>query len=156
MTTDRPAMVLFFAAGGAPLTSNLYPGTSLAATLHFFPGTPALRAVVGERADQALPMGSWAAAGLSVTEARIQWRDALAADPWLEQWPVLVAGELQKGPDTGFGLVDADSESLAVIGERCWHALAVAGGGPCVLAGELNSEGLRATAAVVGSRLVIL
>jgi len=152
----RPALVLFFAVGGAPLTSNLYPGTAVDATLHFYPGRPALRAVVGERADQAAAVGAWSPESLTVAGARRQWRDALAADPWLAQWPVLVRGELQKAPGTGFGLRDQDGDSLAVIGEKAWPAVAVAGGAPCILAGELNADGLMVSAAVVGERLVAL
>lgn len=156
LTSDRPALVMFFAAGGAPLTSNLYPGTALDAMLHFHPGRPALRAVVGDRADQAQPLTTWPAPGVGVAQARAQWRTALAADPWLPQWPVLVAGELQKDPAAGFGLVDADGDSVAVIGDKAWPALAAAGGAPCVLAGELDRDGLRVSAAVTGDRLVVL
>ena len=156
LASGRPALVMFFAAGGAPLTSNLYPGTAVEATLHFHPGRPALRAVVGARADQAQPLETWPVTGSSVAQARAQWRTALAADPWLPQWPVLVAGELQKGPETGFGLVDAAGDSVAVIGEKAWPALAVAVGRPCVLAGELDGDGLRVSAAMVDDRLVAL
>ncbi|MFV0407793.1 MAG: SWIM zinc finger family protein, partial [Propioniciclava sp.] len=56
--TGRPALALFFAAGGAAVQSNLYPGISVRATLHFYPGTPALRAVVGEGATDE-PLGDW-------------------------------------------------------------------------------------------------
>lgn len=154
--TGRPALVMFFAAGGAQPTSNLYPGTALEATLHFHPGRPTLRAVVGERAAQAQPVSAWAPTGSSVAEARAQWRTALAADPWLQQWPALVAGELQKDPLGGFGLIDAAGDSVAVIGENTWPALAVAGGSSCVFAGELGGTGLRVSAAVVGDRLVVL
>lgn len=156
LASARPALVLFFAAGGAALTSNLYPGTAVDATLHFHPGRPALRAVVGERSEQAQPLATWPVAGSSVAQARAEWRTALAADPWLPQWPVLVAGELQKHPSGGFGLIDANGDSVAVIGEKAWPALAVAGGSPCVLAGELNGEGLRVSATVLGDRLVVL
>lgn len=156
LATNRPALVLFFAVGGAPLTSNLYPGTSLEASLHFYPGRPALRAVVGERLDQAGPVEDWQAVGLDVAQVAAQWREALTADPWLDQWPVLVAGELQKAAGTGFGLVDSAGDSVAVIGEKAWPAVAVAGGQPCVLAGELNADGLRVSAAVVEGRLVVL
>jgi len=152
----RAALVMFFAVGGAPLISNLYPGTAVDATLHFYPARPALRAVVGERADQAAAVGTWSPESLTVEQARAQWRGALAADPWLGQWPVLVRGELQKAPGTGFGLRDQNGASVAVIGEKAWPAVAVAGGAPCILAGELNADGLRVSAAVVGERLVAL
>jgi hypothetical protein len=154
LATGRPALVLFFAAGGAPLTSNLYPGTSVEATLHFYPGRPGLRAVVGERTEQAQPF-SGRLDGVGIAAAIDQWRRARTADPWLEQWPVLVTGELRKAPDTGFGLADADG-SLAVLGDGAWPAVAATGGWPCTLAGELGTEGFRPSAAVLDDRLVVL
>lgn len=155
--TGRPALVMFFAVGGAPLTSNLYPGTCLAgATLHFYPARPALRAVVGERAEHAVPVDAWTPDAGGVAEARARWREALAADPWLAQWPVLVSGEVQSDGRGGFGLLDTAGESVALVGDKVWPALAVAADGGCVLAGELDPDGLRPSAAAVDGRLVVL
>lgn len=154
--SGRPALVMFFAAGGAPLTSNLYPGTELDATLHFYPGRSPLRAAVGERDEHARPVAPWTPEALTVAGAAQRWRTALASDPWLQQWPVLVAGRLQKGQDTGFGLLDEDGGSVAVTGDKAWPAVAVAGGAAAVFAGELSDEGLRVSAAVLTDRLVVL
>lgn len=155
LDSRRPALVLFFAAGGLPLTSNLYPGTAIDATLHFYPGRPRLRAVVGERPDQATAFTSGPLDGVSIPAAVDQWRDALAADPWIERWPVLVTGEVRKATGTGFGLADADG-SIALIGDKAWPALASSGGWPCTFAGELGSDGFRPSAVVLDGRLVVL
>jgi hypothetical protein len=155
LATHRPALVMFFAAGGAPLVSNLYPGTALEATLHFYPGRPSLRAAVGDRAEQTTPFTSTLPDGIGLAAALAQWRDALAADPWIQQWPLLVTGELRKAPGKGFGLADEDA-SVAVIGDKAWPALAVSGGWPCTFAGEFGSDGFRPSAVVLAGRLVVL
>lgn len=155
-TTGRPALVMFFAAGGAALTSNLYPGTELDATLHFYPGRSPLRAVVGERDEHARAVAPWSPPALTVADASRAWRSALAGDPWLGQWPVVMTGRLQKDVGTGFGLLDGAGDSVAVVGESAWAALAVAGGTPSVLSGELSADGLRVGAAVVDGQLVVL
>ncbi len=156
LRTGRPALVMFFAAGGAALTSPLYPGTGVDGTAHFHPGRPALRAVLGDRADQARPIGAWRPAALTVTGARQAWRDALAADPWLEQWPVIIAGRLTAAVDTGFGLQDAAGATLALRGPACWRAAALTGGRECLVLGELSGAGVLPSAVVVDGELVIL
>jgi hypothetical protein len=172
LATGRPALVLFFAAGGQALTSNLYPGTTVRATLHFYPGRPAVRAAVGEREDHARPLDAWpdgarpAWPALSIGQARRAWRDALAADPWIDVWPVGVRGTVRRGLDGPFALADADDVApgddfgpappLPLIGDRCWHVAAHTGGEPCTLLGELGEDGLRPSALVTDAGLVVL
>lgn len=156
LATGRPALMMFFAAGGATLTSALYPGTSIEATAHFYPGRPALRAAFGDRAEQARPVGPWRPDALTADGARRAWRDALAADPWLEQWPVIVAGRLTAAVDAGFGLQDAAGATLALRGDACWRAAAVTGGRECLVLGELSEAGLLPSAVVLEGELSIL
>lgn len=156
LTSGRPALVMFFAAGGAALSSALYPGTCVTATAHFYPGRPALRATLGDSVEQARPMGPWRPEGFTVAGARAAWRDALTADPWLEQWPVILAGRLTAAPDAGFGLQDAAGDRLALRGDACWRAAAVAGGDECLVLGELATSGVLPSAVVLDGELVIL
>ncbi|HEX4291644.1 MAG TPA: SWIM zinc finger family protein [Trebonia sp.] len=149
--TGRWAMLLTFAApGGAagwqdPDTARLRPGTELHASLHHYPGQPALRAVVGERhADPVradiLPSGDVAA-------VLAGYATGLEQDPWLTVWPALLAGT-PVPPDGGrpgerWRLVDPAGAALPLAErESLWTLLAVSGGHPVTVAGEWHPDGL--------------
>ncbi len=92
--SGRFALLLSFAVGGVfggNPDANLVPGTELHADLHFYPGQPALRAVVGARHAEpvtaAQPEEADDVAGLLG-----RWASALGQDPWLTEWPALLAG----------------------------------------------------------------
>ena len=63
------------------------------ARLHFHPG-PGLRALSRPEQPAAEPVAGWDPGALSIAGAREAWRDALAADPWADVRPLLVAGRL--------------------------------------------------------------
>lgn len=154
--TGRTALVLFFAAGGATLESPLFPGTTVEATLHFYPGRPALRAALGDRAEQALPVSSWRPEALTVERARLAWRDALAADPWLDAWPVVIAGRLTGDQSGHFGLTDDTGDALALWGDKCWPLIGLAAGRDCLVVGEISSEGVQPCSVLLDDQLVVL
>jgi hypothetical protein len=148
-------MLLTFAApgraGGAggwqdPDTARLRPGTELHASLHYYPGQPALRATVGERhADPvrstSRPTGADAAALLT------GYATALEQDPWLTVWPALLTGTPIPPDDTQPGnrwrLLDPAGVALPLADrESLWTLLAVSGGHPVTVAGEWHPDGL--------------
>jgi hypothetical protein len=166
--SGRWAMLLTFAtpgrAGGAagwqdPDTARLRPGTELHASLHYYPGQPALRATMGERHAEpvrsASPPASADAAALLADYAT-----ALEQDPWLTVWPALLTGTpippngaavrtdgarpLDAGwPGNRWRLVDPGGVALPLADrESLWTLLAVSGGHPVTLAGEWHPEGL--------------
>jgi SWIM zinc finger len=158
----RWAMLLTFAApNGAwqdPGTARLRPGTEVHAGLHYYPGQPPLRALLGIRhADPApgpppVPDGD--------AEAHLtRWAAALEQDPWLTTWPALLVGtpappgSQAKGwylvDDAGAALPLADRESL-------WTLLAVSGGLPVTVAGEWHPDGLVALTTWHGDQAVAL
>ncbi|MFV0429714.1 MAG: SWIM zinc finger domain-containing protein [Arachnia sp.] len=145
-TTGRPALVLFFGAGGMAAQSNLYPGTCVEATVHFHPGSPALRAVVGQRGPDR-PLGQWLPAQPATTEqARANWRAALTQDPWLDRWPQIIAGRLTGTQDGGLAL--ADATGVIRVGGSVAGALTLlhaSGGRPACFAGEIGPEGFLPT-----------
>ncbi|WP_329063095.1 SWIM zinc finger family protein [Amycolatopsis sp. NBC_01480] len=86
--SGRPALVLSFAPPGRPLDSSLPPGHIVPGELAFYPGAVPLRALV---ADHTEPVTSPIPRGDTVTEALASYAEALAADPWLDRWPMLLA-----------------------------------------------------------------
>jgi hypothetical protein len=138
LTTGRDAMVLSFAVSGQALPVDLVLGARLDAEICYYPGAPALRALVAARhsppdgpdagavpADLAAP-GSAAAAGgpgmepvgrgddalvgESVASALDRMADRLAEDPWLTSWPLLL--EATVVPGDSWHLVDAAGDAL--------------------------------------------
>ncbi len=141
--TRRFALLLSFAPVGnfSGLEAALIPGLELHADLHFYPGQPELRAVVGTRhgspAAAGRPTGAGDLAGLLCG-----WSAGLAQDPWLTEWPALVTGVPVPG-EPGWQLADHAGLAVPLLGpESRWPLLAVSGGQPVCLAGEWTPAGL--------------
>ncbi|WP_459642805.1 SWIM zinc finger family protein [Kineococcus sp. NUM-3379] len=155
--SGRPALVLSFAPPGQPLDASLVPGTAVEAELHPWPGA-APRAVVGARSGEPGPLGHVPGGG--VREALDSWARALAADPWLTAWPVVLTGVVPAAAVPGGvpgSLLDAAGEALPLApGAEPWHLLAVSGGAPTTVVAELTPAGLRPLSALTGHGLVTL
>jgi hypothetical protein len=158
----RWAMLLAFAAPGGswndPGMAMLTAGAELDAALHYYPGEPPLRALIGAR--QAAPPGQrppTPAGGVAALLA--DWSAAVAADPWLPGWPALLAGTpvAPPGESGQWHLVDAVGAALPIrYSESLWTLLAISGGHPVTIAGELEPAGLTALTAWHGIEAVAL
>jgi hypothetical protein len=183
--TKRWAMLLTYAApNGAwqdPGTARLRPGTQLHAGLHYYPGQPPLRALVGARHADPAP-GAPPAPEDGVDAQLIQWAAALELDPWLTTWPVLLTGtpappgsvspggapgtghvRLASGsawsgsPAKGWYFADGTGAALPLADrESLWTLLAVSGGRPVTVAGEWHPDGLVALTTWHGDQAVTL
>ena len=143
--TGRSALVLSFAPAGQQLDASLVPGTAVEAELHFYPSPAPLRALVGTRHGPPGEPGPLPGTGLA--EGLRQWADALAADPWLRAWPVLLRA-VPVLDDQGWWLTDQDGAlPLADPDEGAWTLLAVSGGEPVVVLAELVPGGVRVLSA---------
>jgi hypothetical protein len=138
-TTGRAALVLSFAAAGQPLDASLLTGTSVDADLHFYPGAAPLRALVGERRGGPEPVT--ALTGGDLGDAAAGFAAAVAADPWTQVRPVVVAGLT---PVAGDHWQARDAAGVRVPLRPSWPLLAVSGGHPVTVAGEYSPAGLRA------------
>jgi hypothetical protein len=142
--TERPALLLIFEPGGrfeVHPDGGLRPGQELHAGLHFYPGRPPLRAVIGGRHGEVRP-ASEPSGACDVTAALASFAGALAADPWLTEWPMLLVGT---PCDTGAGwqIVDPSGNAVTALttGIDMWNLAAVAGGRPATVAGEWGPDG---------------
>ncbi|WP_242614651.1 SWIM zinc finger family protein [Actinomadura roseirufa] len=148
--TGRPALVLSFAAPGAALDASLTVGSEVDAELAFYPGAQPLRALVAAKhatishgaASGGVPEGT------SVRGLLGEYAAALARDPWLDQWPAVLA-RVRIGRAEGGALyaVDGSGDALPLRISDPWRLLAVSGGGPVTLAGEWSGHGLLPLAA---------
>lgn len=156
--TGRFALLLSFAPDGnfgGSIEAALIPGLELHADLHFYPGEPALRAIIGTRhgspAAAGRPTGAGDLAGLLSA-----WSQALEQDPWLTEWPALLTGVPVPGA-AGWQLAGPSGLAVPLLGpESRWLLLAVSGGHPVCLAGELNPAGLTALTVWHGDQAVRL
>jgi hypothetical protein len=137
---DRPALVLTFGAGGRQPDRSLVRGTAIPADLHFYPGQPPLRGLVGQVHGDVVRLPGVTPGPRPRTIARLldDHAAARAEDPWLTVWPTL----LDVCPARGGGqwrLVDEDGDSLPLRGGRewLWPVLAVSGGAVVTVAAEL-------------------
>jgi len=118
--------------------------------------TPALRALVAERYD-VTDLDAAPAPAADLAAALNQWSAALAADPWLTSWPVLVAGT-PVSAKAGWQLAGPPGIALPLLTgpEAIWPLVAISGGTPVTVAGELTAAGLRPLTAWHGGQAVRL
>ncbi|GLW11828.1 hypothetical protein Misp01_69560 [Microtetraspora sp. NBRC 13810] len=146
--TGRAALVLSFAPPGQPLDASLVTGTAVRADLAFYPGACPLRALVagrhGLRAGLPPPAATLDAA-LSEVAA------ALAGDPWLDSWPVVLGGVVPvRGDGWLLGCPAAGPEGPAEVAGwgidpaigAPWRLVSASGGRPLTVAAEWTPKGL--------------
>jgi SWIM zinc finger len=150
--TGRPALVLSFGAPGRPLDASLVPGTFVLAELAYYPGAQALRAIVASRSTSG---GSTheRPAHCTVAEMLGEYATALAADPWLDRWPV-VLGDVRLA--RGWYLVDQAGDAVPLDTDSPWRLVAASGGRPLTVAGEWTPAGLRPLSAWTDENGVIV
>jgi hypothetical protein len=141
VVTGRFALLLAFAAPGQAFGADVVPGTEIDAELHFYPGAAPLRAALGTRYGSPAPLRSPTGA-TGVPAALAQVSETLAAEPWRDDVPVLLAGV---APSSDGHLVDAAGHGvpLAAGHREPWWLLAATGGAPGSVAGEWTAAGLR-------------
>jgi len=157
--TARFALLLIFdprGAFGAHREAALAPGTAVEADLHFYPGQPALRAVMGTRHDEPGP-ASRPEPSSNIRHLLNEWAAALAEDPWLASWPALLTGVPVPAGD-GWQFADPSGQAAALVteGTDIWTLMAISGGARVTIAGEWTTDGLRPLTAWHGDTAVTL
>jgi hypothetical protein len=138
----RPALILHFAHGAAPLDTSLHPGNEFDGELVFHPGTgprAAVRTTPVNCRPAVAPFGydSFAAALDAYTRA-------IATNPWIDRllFPVRDVVPIYDGGT--WSIIDKASESLRLsTSEKIgWRLLAIAGRSPIDLAAEFDGKAL--------------
>ncbi|WP_222854303.1 SWIM zinc finger family protein [Fodinicola acaciae] len=151
--TGRPALILSFAANGQLLDNSFVPGEEVVADLHFYPASDGLRALAGNNRGE--PQRITAIDGkLTMAEAAKRWSQALAANPWLESWPVLLSQVTPVHHDDEWLLV-ADA-TVPLYAADPWPLLAVSGGRPVDVLAEWTATGVRVVSALTPTAVVSL
>jgi hypothetical protein len=143
LDSKRPALLLSFAAGGAPFEGEHVVGSVVTGALAFHPGPLALRAVAAAELPitghlEALPGADRVGDVLDAHAA------ALGASPWLDRWPCALASVTPaRRADGGWAVVDEEGAALPLSGPDPWGVLALSGGRPLGLFGEWRAGALR-------------
>lgn len=150
--TGRRALVLSFAMMGQPLEPGFSPGTAIDAELRFYPAAQPLRALVAEtHGIESTPEPS----SMPIRGVLDGYAEALARDPWLDTWPV-VLGPVVPALDAGWYLVDDEDAAVPLVSGEHWRLAAVAGGRRVVVGGEWSAAGFRPLTVWTAERLVRL
>ncbi len=138
--TKKWAMVLSIAAQGQGFDPPLVTGTVFNSDLVFHPGGWPLRAAPQERIDSpsALPPEG------TVTQMLDQFSLALAANPWIEAFPVSIHEATLGQDEQRWFVVDSEGVSLPLDSSTpVWDLLAITGGNPASLLGEWDGRVFR-------------
>lgn len=145
--SSRTALLLSYGAAGRAPSLALPTGLALDATVSGHPGSMALRAELTEQfgtptTTPLLPPGA------DTSTALATYGSALAADPWLESWPVTLADVIPtRTPEGDWQLADADGKSALPLTTRAttapglWRLVALSGGTPLTVFGECGHTG---------------
>lgn len=135
--TGRAALVLSFAPPGRPLDDSLVTGAVIDADLAFYPGATPLRALVAGAPEDAAGRGrAGGPPGVSPEAAMDEVARALAGDPWIDSWPLVLADVVPtRAALGGFPLHPGARDP--------WWLIAVSGGRPVTVAAEWSPRGLR-------------
>jgi len=144
--SGRFALVLAFAPVGQTLPTDLEPGTVVDAGLCFYPAAVPRRALVKARYGEPVPAYAAPSGAIPVRAAVAEHARAVAAEPWRESTPMLLADVT---PTDDGHLVDPAGDAVALHpdDDRPWWLLAAAGARPVVVAGEYGHTGFRPLAA---------
>jgi hypothetical protein len=148
--TGETVQVLDFAAGGQVLPVARVVGSSLDATVARYPGAAVRRALFLDEPTAADEPGRMPS-GSGLEAARSAAAQVWGLNPWARRVPVVV-DDVRVGLDR---VVDADGASVVLAEDAdVWSLLALTGGGPTRVFGELEETRLRPLTVVVDGEVV--
>lgn len=135
LASERWALLLHYSAGGQGFDKPLGVGTQFDGQLCFYPSAWPLRALIKQQSGLA-PMAAVPPAPSLETALGAQ-ADALAAQPFLERYPLALAGVV---PDSADHTMLRDSGARPIVlhaaFRHTWQLLSLSGGHPLTLIGE--------------------
>jgi hypothetical protein len=139
--SGRRAWLLDHSFGGRGFEQAWLAGSSVEATLSFFPGASALRALSAD-APVALGPAIWPSTALNEEWASIARR--VAACPWIGPQPLVLQDAVPVRSDDYMLAISEGRALTLVMGETDrWKLLATSGGKPCHLMGEWDGHTMK-------------
>ncbi|XAS70210.1 SWIM zinc finger family protein [Micrococcaceae bacterium Sec5.1] len=145
-------VILDFAGQGQGLATPQLAGALLDVTVARYPGSPPQRAMFTSAvASQGLATSL--GPGCTIAQALEQQSAAVARSPWRDRQPVLLAGVTILPEDHGW-LLDGNDNALPLMDAPLDSLLALTGGHPVDVFGELEDGRLRPLTVVVDDAVV--
>lgn len=154
--SDLLVQLLDFAAGGTPLPMTHLAGSVLEGTLALYPGSHPRRALLAGEPSVSNDPGPLPDGG-SLDDALTNFAEAWSENPWSQRVPAVLSDAallpLMDGLRTQ--VVDAAGAALPLLADTVpWVALALTGGRPTMLVGEVESAGFRVLSVRIDDGLV--
>ncbi|WP_329553307.1 SWIM zinc finger family protein [Streptomyces sp. NBC_00696] len=144
--SDRTSLLLSYGAGGRAPELALPMGLALDAEISAFPGAGQLRAALGEQFAAPSPTTA-RPSGVSTAQAAARYGEALRHDPWLDAVPVTLDRVVPTPDGDSWQLADADLDLALPLTPSArsrpglWRLVALSGGAPVKVFGELGHRG---------------
>jgi len=140
----RRALVLDYAAGPAPLDPSIVAGTKFEGEVCFYPGSLGVRAIVKSKSALA-PIGvpKFGAFDSTIEASLRSFASALAKQPWLSAWPMLLNARLAR-QENRWSVRDETGQTLPIAPTypAIWSLAAVSADDLVWLSAEWNGEHL--------------
>jgi hypothetical protein len=155
-SSQRDALVLQFAPTGAPIPDPLPAGARFDGRLVYVESAAPLRAIVAKRGPLGVATGP--PSGSTLDDAFAAYARAIAGDPWLERFPLVLADLTPLQAGGAWYVRDAGGRALPLARElHAPFALhAVAGGRAVTVAGEWDGRALLPVGTWCGARFTAL
>ncbi|MEU1277476.1 hypothetical protein [Streptomyces sp. NPDC005805] len=145
--SGRAVLLLSYGAAGRAPQLTVPVGLMAEAEVVGHGGAGQLRGDLGELLTPPVPISS-PPPGTDCAGALAAYGRALGEDPWLDTWPVTLSGVLPLPTGSGWQLADADGGAAlplapaALAGSGLWRLVAVSGGRPVTVFGEVGHRGV--------------
>lgn len=154
--TCKSALVLNYAYGNQPLDTSLMSGTVIDAELGFFESAYPLRAIIKVRHASPVPLLEMPGEE-SIAVALSTYTKALACQPWIEQFPLILQAIIPLRHNDGWAVRDWAGYlfPLTPSFEQGWQLLALSGGHPINVFGEWNGKDFLPLSALTEGKFII-
>ena len=156
-STGRRGLILDFAAGSQPLERSIAAGSAFDGELAFYPGRQPLRALLKSRSESyALNLDLGKGWDTTIEAGLLRYAEALAANPWIFRWPLVLAEVRPVQDGARWFLVDEHGHGLPVRPAfarslQLWRLVSARGGLPMTVVAEWDGISAFPISAMSGS-----
>lgn len=144
LKTEKVALLLDFAHGGASFEHNFVIGSAFHGELVFYPGNYPMRAIVRKQIAHATPPDTLPGYA-NLSESIDVYAAALTQNLWINPFPVAFQAVIPSKYGKQWVVVDAEHNELPLDSHNFysqWQMFAISGGKPIWLFGEWNGHTL--------------
>ncbi len=152
--TQQKALILNFAHGSQPLDTSFLPGRCIDGELVFFETAYPLRGIFKTREDKLTQVDVMP--GNNISNMMQEYSQALASNPWIEQFPVCLSKVIPIKKEDKWFVRDEDKYLLPLKSKfsKNWQLLALSGGYSLDIFGEWDGEYFLPLTVWVENRLI--